>query len=196
MSPTIQESLRELSPATFASKFIFEAVPYIFDNDLDAYIEWKTELGASLGVDPRAIAITGSAGVGISLNPHNNLRPFNEKSDIDVAVVSAYHFEIAWRHLRSMTGSERLKLGRRQRDACDDHRTRLVYWGAIASDRILEIFPFALTWVPALNNVAGRDPTTGRKVHARIFRDFDALRAYQLQSVTAARDKLLAEEGV
>jgi hypothetical protein len=143
-------------------------------------------------VDPRAIAIIGSAGVGVSLAPRRSLKPFGPKSDIDVAVVSAHHFELAWRHMRSLSSATRLGLTARQRESLKDHVTRLIYWGAVATDRIIDILPFAATWMVAFSNMAGVNPTAERKINARVYRDFESLRTYQMLSVRAAREELLA----
>jgi len=190
---TVQENLRALTPTTFASKYMFESVPHVFGDDMDLYIAWKAQLGDLLDVDPRAITIIGSAGVGVSLSPFKGLKPFGPESDVDVAVVSAYHFELAWRFLRSMKSSERLNLSPRQRESLREHVSRLVYFGMIATDRILEILPFAQPWVAAMSEMSGVTPTAGRDVNARIYRDFEALRAYQLRSVIQARTALSEE---
>jgi hypothetical protein len=187
---TIKTHLRELEPSTFASKYIFESIPHVFGGDVDAYIAWKSAFGAGIAVDPRAIAITGSASVGISLNPFKGLKAFDGTSDVDVAVVSFHHFEVAWRHLRLMTSAERGRLTERQREAVRAHVDRFIYWGTVATDRIIEILPFHLRWTVALNDMAGMHPTAGREINARIYRDFESLRAYQLTSVQNARGKL------
>ena len=85
---TVQENLRALTATTFASKYMFEAVPHVFGGDMDLYIAWKARLGEFLDVDPRSMCIIGSAGVGVSLNPYKGLKPFGSNSDVDVAVVS------------------------------------------------------------------------------------------------------------
>lgn len=192
---TLQDDLRDLPPGTFASKYIFEGIPHVFGGDLDAYVQWKSELGDQIEVDPRAIAITGSAGVGVSLNPFKGLKAFGPASDVDVAVVSGYHFEMAWRHMRSMSSANRMKLSQSQRESVRDHVSRLIYWGTIATDRILEIFPFAHGWVVGFNHMAGMAPTAGREINARIYRDFESLRAYQLRSVEMARSRVPPPSG-
>jgi hypothetical protein len=188
----VREELRNLDPETFASKYIFESVPHVFADDMDSYVLWKAALGEQIDVDPRAIAITGSAGVGISLNPEKSLRDFGAKSDIDVAVVSFHHFDLAWRCLRAMPSALRLSLSRRQRESAKDHERRLIYWGTIATDRILEVLPFSTPWLKALSDMAGIDPTADRNINARIYRDFESLRAYQLRSVEKVRSNLEA----
>jgi hypothetical protein len=185
----IKDHLREMPPETFASRYLFESVPHVFGTDLDSYIRWKSELGRHLEVDPRAIAIMGSAGVGVSLKPGGGLTPFGPQSDVDVAVVSAHHFEVAWRHMRSLSGSIRFGLEPRQKTALTDHVSRLIYFGAVATDRILDLLPFAQQWVVGLSTMAGIDPTAGRSINARIYRDFDSLRTYQMKSVRAAHEE-------
>ena len=96
---------------------------------------------SKIGVDSKAIVLTGSASVGFSLNPDNNLRAFTDTSDIDVAIISQHYFDISWHFLRNV-GTKRYGYNRKQKDAIDDHRNRLIYWGTIATDRILQILPF------------------------------------------------------
>ena len=182
----VLDDLLALPPDLFTSQYIFEAVPYVFGGDLDDYVAWKTELGARLEIDPRAICVVGSAGLGISLNPENQLRAFKSDSDVDVAVVSHRHFEIAWHHLRQL-GVGILDMGPEARNALRLHRERHIFDGTIATDFILALLPFAQQWVPAFAHMAGIDPTAGREVRARIYRDFDALRLYQRRGVVTAR---------
>ncbi len=194
-SGSLKEELRDLTPGAFASKHLFESVPHVFEEDMDKYIAWKSELGNRIEVDPRAITIIGSAGAGISLNPGKSLRQFGSNSDIDVAVVSFHHFDLAWRFLRTMSTSTRLSLTPRQRASARDHQHRLIYWGTIAADQLLETLPFSTRWLKAFSYMAGVDPTSDRNIKARIYRDFESLRAYQLRSVEQARTGLQKEEG-
>ncbi len=78
-------------------------------------------------------------------------------------------------------------LSPRQKEALSDHVTKLIYFGAVATDRILDLLPFAQEWLAGLSNMAGIDPTAGRIINARVYRDFDALRKYQMKSVRASR---------
>lgn len=183
------DDLRKLAPGIFASQYIFEAVPFIFDDDLACYVTWKTELGVRLATDPRAIAVVGSASLGFSLNPDKSFKHFDDSSDVDVAVVSYRHFESAWEHLRKL-GAQRFGMSVEGQNAVNAHRTNYVFNGTIATDFILEYLPFAAQWLPAFAHMAGIPPTDGRDIRARIYRDFDSLREYQLRSVVAARAHL------
>lgn len=186
----VRSELEALTPNEFASRRILEPVPHAFDGDLAALSDWKAELGAELGVDPRSMTIVGSAAVGVSLKPGKVLRPFGRDSDFDVAVVSHFHFEMAWRALKSLPVSTKASLEKVQRSSLKAHEHDYIYRGAVATDKILDLLPFAPTWVPGLTKMEGRSPSADKPVKARIYRDFDALRDYQLKSVVQAQGEL------
>jgi hypothetical protein len=181
--------LRAMPPDTFASKHVFESVPHVFAGDLDAYIAWKADLGSRIDVDPRAIALVGSSMVGISLNPDKNFKQFDADSDIDVAVVSDHHFDSAWRLLRTAHASI-LTMPVEAQNAIRRHRKGYVFDGAIATDFVLAYLPFAGAWLPAFSHMGTIAPTSGFDVKARIYRDFDCLRAYQLKGIKHAQASL------
>jgi hypothetical protein len=193
MKPTstdIRAELGALPTSMFVSRWLLERIPHVFGDDFDLYLEWKHDLGTRLGVDPRAITLVGSAASGFSFSPQRALQPFHERSDVDVAVVSAHHFDIVWRWLRSLS-VERYRLPRYVQGQIDDHRERLVYWGAIATDRLLHYTPLGKQWIPALSEVAKRLPgNNSRDVNVRLFREFEALRAYQMHCCDTIRAKL------
>jgi hypothetical protein len=116
---------------------------------------------------------------------------FDQGPDIDVAVISAYHFEEAWRYLRNM-GSEYFKLRPTAKRSVDDHRTRYVYYGTIATDQILERLPFGKRWLIALSAMAREYPTEGRLITARVYRDFDSLRGYQVINVRRIGEEVVS----
>jgi hypothetical protein len=185
----VKDDLKNLPPDAFASLHVFEKVPHVFGSDLPAYVTWKTELGAALEVDPRAISIVGSAGVGVSLNPTKEFSAFGPKSDIDVAIVSHHHFEAAWRYLRHVRAG-RLTLSTETRKELRKHGKGYVFDGTIATESILAHLPFGKKWLTALNDRSLVAPTVGHEVKARIYRDFDCLRDYQLRGIRDAQSKV------
>jgi hypothetical protein len=174
------------------SKWIIEKVPFIFSDNLEHYIKWKEILASKIGVDSKAIVLTGSASVGFSLNPDNNLRAFTENSDIDVAIISQHYFDISWHFLRNI-GTNRYSYSRKQITAIDDHRSRLIYWGTIATDKIIQILPFGEKWITSLNEMAKVEPTKDRVINIRIYKDFEALRAYHLNNLKLIKDKIITQ---
>lgn len=187
------QDLNSLPLGVVAGKWILERTPYFFERDVDRYRAWRHSLGTALEVDPLSVVVTGSAAVGFSVSPNKNLKPFLASSDVDVALVSEHYFLLAWRYLRRL-GSKRLSFAPRERQSVDDHRRRLIYWGTVATDRILQRLPFGKEWVPVLERCSAESPCCGRAVNARLYRDFEALRAYQVESLRQLREHQLEED--
>lgn len=154
-----------------------------------AYVAWKRELGSKIDVDPACITIVGSAALGCSLNPSKNLKPFDDGSDVDVAVISGHYFSVAWRYLR-MNSIRRLQVDLRTRNAWDEHVDKYVYWGTIATDKLLGVLPFGLEWLKAKSHMSSIAPTKQHDVNLRIYTDYEALRTYQTISAKRVRDSL------
>lgn len=189
-SDDVRKAVLELDPGHFVSLHLFEPVPHAFQGDLDLWITWKTMLGEHLDVDPYNIILTGSGAIGFSLNPHKNFSPFDQDSDIDVGLVSQHHFELAWRSLRKSRPSW-LSLPNSTRRALEKHKRYYVFEGTIATDIILPQLPYAVPWQGGFDEMAKQDPTRGRLVRARIYRDYEALRAYQAHGIEKLREVVL-----
>jgi hypothetical protein len=193
MREDILKAIRDSPPQDFVAEYLYDRIPFIFGDDRATFISWKHRLGEIIEVDPCSLSLVGSAALGVSLNPDKNFKVFDHLSDVDVAVISHYHFTVSWRFLRT-NGHLRARLDPKSLVAWDDHVKRLIYWGTIATDKLLGILPFGKQWLGAVNAMARLDPTFGREVNLRIYADYESLRAYQIQSVRRARDELLGKE--
>jgi hypothetical protein len=189
MKDLVIDDLVQLNPSIFVSKWILERIPHVFGADQLRYNEWRRVLGDGIGVDPCAIVLTGSSSVGISLNPAKEFKEFNRHSDIDVAVISSYHFEVAWRRLRNL-GAESTRFGIAARRSVKDHKSKYIFFGTIATDQILGHLPFGREWQSALSRMTAISPTEGRRITARLYRDFDSLRGYQVNNVMNLSDQV------
>jgi hypothetical protein len=169
---------------------MFDRVPHVFDGNRDVFLRWKKALSHAIDVDPACIALVGSSALGVSLNPAKGFKNFDHQSDIDVGVISHYHFTVAWRYLRTQ-GHRRLAVDQKTRAAWDEHVRRLIYWGTVATDRLLGILPFGKQWLDALTLMGQTEPTVGRDINLRIYSDYESLRAYQTMSVQRAREDCL-----
>lgn len=176
------------------SVWIIDRIPLLFNNDIELYATWRCRLAKGLGVDPSSLITTGSSVFGTSLNPNKNFRLFTDQSDIDIAVVSDFHFSSAWRKLRNL-GSDYFKHDAKVKKAINSHKINYIYSGTIATDKILSILPFSKEWRTALDDIQSTAPTNGRSVKVRIYRDLDSLREYHVGNLVSLRDKQL-EEGV
>jgi hypothetical protein len=179
-------------PDWCATKWVLEPVPFLFIKmGADNLWRWKAGLAARLEVDPKNILVTGSAAVGVSLNPYKSFKSFDKSSDVDIAVISTYHFDVAWRTLRNL-GTRLFDLTASQKNSVHDHMQRYIYWGTIATDRLLPMMPFGNEWIRSLSEFAAVDPVSGREINARIYRDFASLRAYLHLTFRNLRDNVLA----
>ncbi|MEE4575828.1 hypothetical protein V2K41_10565 [Pseudomonas alliivorans] len=180
-------------PDLIASLWILSRVPFPFNGDAKRYEQWRNKLAGLVKVDSSEILITGSGAFGISLNPYKNYRAFDEKSDIDVAIVSEHFFNISWRYLRNLgTGMHSMSPAAKQ--SVTDHVQKYIYWGTIATDKLLPYMPFGKDWAHALELMSSVDPTRGRKIKARIYKDFDSLRAYQVNNLKSLRTHELEKD--
>lgn len=186
----VRESLLNAPLESFMNERIFEGVPYVFGGDRQKYWTWRAALANAIGVDPKNVVVSGSAAVGVSLNPYKSFREYGPHSDIDVAVVDHYHFDLAWNELRSL-GTRRFDLSDVQRRSVDDHRAKYIYWATIATDKLLPLFPFAGRWQAAIDQAARAEPTVGREIKIRLYRDYAAMTAYLAQGLASLRNELL-----
>ena len=187
---TIKEYMISEPVSTFITKWILERTPYIFQNKEAEYIRWREFIADKLRIDPCNIYITGSASLGFSLNPTKNLRSFSEGSDIDVSIVSNHFFDIAW---YDMLHEKRSNLPPKIKNALDDHRNRLIYWGTIATDKILPILSFGADWDKIIQESRIYVFLENRDINFRIYKDTSAIRNYLTTSVNSCKNYLLEE---
>ena len=161
------------------SKWVVEKIPYIFKEDYETFLQTKLKLSKLLKVDSCSIIFVGSACTGFSLSPFKNLREFNEKSDIDIAIVSHYYFDVAWHAIRNTNPFD---YNTEVQSAIKEHATKFIYWGTIATDKILGIMPFAKEWIHAQEVISKEPVFENRKVNFRLYQDHEALRAYHLRN--------------
>jgi hypothetical protein len=175
------------------SSHLFDSVPFLFDGDATQWRRWRTAFALDLEVDQQSIFLVGSSAVGVSLNPFKNLREFGADSDIDVAVLSYRHFEDGWRTLRNMSRTAQLRLSPAAQIDLKEHAPNYIYFGSIATERILSALPFGPQWAQAIERAKRREPTVDRDVKIRLYRDVESLRRYQMRSIRMTRDRAIKE---
>lgn len=184
----IKRDLEQLPPSHFITKWIFDHTPFVFDGQEYEYIKWREELAKKLNIDPTDILITGSASLGFSLNPNKNFKLFNESSDIDVSIISQHYFDIAWHDLlHNNSPIHNAKI----REARDDHRSRLIYWGTIATDKVLPLLSFGRQWDKILNECKTLPILEGREINFRIYKNRLAARNYISISIKDRKEALM-----
>lgn len=193
MKENFKEELLRIPPSKLFSKWILNRIPFIFNNDIELFINWKETLSHKISVDSQAILFTGSSCNGFSLSPWKYFKDYDEKSDIDIAIISEYFFDVCWFELRNL-GTEYHKLTPKQKRSFEDHRTRLIYWGTIATDKLLPIFSFGKRWVIALEEMSKILPTEDKEINIRIYKNFESLREYYKDGFKKLQRSLLEEQ--
>lgn len=189
------DDLVKIRPSLVVQRWVIDRTPHVFSEDQAKYVDWKSDLAEIIGVDGRAITLIGSASTGFSLNPHNNYRTFNDESDVDIAIISARHFELAWHAIRNL-GALRHGLSHLQRASLEDHRSRLIYWGTFDTKHLLPKLPFGKQWFEAFEKMTSVSPTHDRDINARIYRDFESLSAYHVNNLNILREAQLRSKKV
>lgn len=184
--------LQKQKVETFAMRRLFDVVPFIF-SDSPTCSDWKIKIAQLLRVDPCSVFLIGSGCTGISLNPNKGFKAFDNESDIDVAIISGYHFELAWRALREL-GAERYRLDAAAKASLNEHRDSNLYWGMIATDKILGLLPFGREWISAGIEIGKKPPMEGREIKFRLYRDSYSFVSYHLNNLRNLQSELLTRK--
>ncbi|WP_309498341.1 hypothetical protein [Sulfurovum sp.] len=83
----------ESARIALARLWLSEGIPYAFKNCPGVYEEMRSWMGSRLSINPKEISISGSARLGQSLAPQKLGKKFDEKSDLDIFIVSHDLFE-------------------------------------------------------------------------------------------------------
>jgi hypothetical protein len=184
----VKEAIRGSEPGQLVGRLVVDRIPHLFGNNLEAYRDWREDVARALGVDPCNVFVVGSACVGCSINPYKDWKAFTDDSDVDVAVISSYHFDIAWRAMRQL---KRVEVNGAEWRAIEEHRTRYIYWGCIATDRILGRMPFGKEWLDAATHAASLSPTLNRVINFRVYRDVASLRDYTVNNLRGLKAEMI-----
>lgn len=186
----VKSELESLKSSRFVTKWIMDATPFVFENNTMDYIVWREEIAQKMNVDPTDILISGSACLGFSINPAKNFKLFDEKSDIDVCIISPYYFDTAWRDLLQLNPN---RLHGKMKSALMDHRQRLIFWGTIATDKILPLLSFGPSWDKIINESQSLEILKDRDINFRIYKDRRSLRDYLIQGINKCKEQIWEE---
>lgn len=182
--PGEEELLKAADPPAWIDRNFLRQDPFAFDGAPVSFHETACELAQLLDVERNGVFCIGSGAIGLSVNPnkmvHGSLKRFDEESDLDVAIVSSRHFEIAWRELLRATQPHLREIPAEISEHLKWQKKRL-FDGAILSNKLLGSFSFGLDWIGALDRMGGRlEDALNRAVKAElwIYRDYWSLRNY------------------
>lgn len=150
-------------------------------------------------VDPNGIYCIGSGAIGLSLNPGKmigaDLKEFSTstdpkvRSDLDIAIISQTHFELAWRDLRLATQPTAAPADDVILEYMGLQRKRL-FDGAIVANKLLPALSFGSDWISASTRLSERVvKMLDREIDINywIYRDYWSVRNYVARGVVECR---------
>lgn len=173
---------------------VFDRLPFAFDSKAQ-YVTWRDSLAEGFGLDGRDLALVGSAASGRSLSSRKRFGVFRPDSDVDIAVVSPHHFDIAWRWFRGTNPNFITGLDGEMRKRFKAHAEHYIFEGVVAADYFLSYLEFGREWSAAMQRTQHLLPSNlqGKLMKVRIYRDFSALRETQAAAM-AAYQRVLANK--
>ena len=175
-------------------EILIAGVPFAFRDSPADYDGLRSALGAALSVAADAMTVIGSGRIGFSLSPEKYGIPFSPGSDLDVAVVSADLFDIAWFELLRL-GRKYFSLQRTTRSWIDTHKENNVYWGFIVPNQLPGAVALSPVWFRTFKGLARNPSLGGREVNGRLYRTWDHVHVHQLHSLRKIMQSLGTHKG-
>ncbi|MGG5259209.1 hypothetical protein [Phycicoccus avicenniae] len=172
--------------------------PYAFDSTAgNLFSEFVHDAAQAFEVDPNGIYCIGSGAVGLSCNPRNvrdgHLKAFASTSDLDIAVISQFHFDQAWRDLRVLAHTAYTpSASKTLRDKLDHQRSRL-FDGAIVANKLMSRLTFGPQWGLHRRRLQleWRDRLgLSGTVNLWVYRDYWSVRSYVAEGIEKCVEKL------
>jgi hypothetical protein len=172
--------------------------PYAFREVPGGFRSTAALIARELNIDRNGIFCIGSGAIGLSLSPKKlsdgKLKRYNDKSDLDLAVISEVWFETAWRDLRQAAQPTTEYMGALVRKNIEWQRKRF-FDGAILANELLPALSFGPEWGPSLVRIGehvsvllGREVPTG----LWIYRDYWSLRNYVSEGLIKCRKGMVS----
>jgi len=177
-----------------------DITPYVFESKPEMWSLFKNQLALRLGTSADSIRVIGSGRLGFSLKPGNNLREFQDTSDIDVIVISPDLFDELWQRLLEAAYPRPPMLQRL--GGWIAARRNEVYTGwispleisldsKIVGPKAKPVLQLRLQWFNALKEASQYPPMRHEDISGRLYRTSSHADLYHLDSLAALRRSLL-----
>lgn len=164
---------------------VIEGTPYIFRNHPERYQFFRSRISSALDTPMKNIVIVGSARMGFSLNPYHIGREFSKTSDVDIVVVSARLFDMAWLELIRLQ-PKWYNLTPPEREMVEEH-VKLVYWGNIRPDRLPGTTQISKLWLETFGSVSDIQEFSAREARAFLFRTWWQVQSFYIRALKILR---------
>ncbi|UHQ56642.1 hypothetical protein [Microbulbifer sp. YPW16] len=153
---------------------------FVYPNPDDEF-ELARSIADHFDTHPANVILVGSGKLGFSIAPHKRYVPFNDKSDVDVAIIDQRLFDTIWWeiHKANMTSSNWPN-----RDAFAKYLLR----GWIRPDKFPSIeAPEVSDWWDFFNSLSR---SVGIKIRGAVYNDWKFFESYHVQSVKKCADEI------
>ena len=98
------------------------------------------------------------------------------------------YFDVAWHDLIHLSPAG---ISPKMKTALEDHRKRLIYWGTVATDKILPLLSFGGEWDRIIKTCQLPEPLVDHEINFRIYKDALSIRNYIALSVNERKHALM-----
>lgn len=169
------------TPTDIVRRYVTGGRCFLLTDDL--YFELRREVAQAFGVHPDEVIVVGSAKLGFSIAPDQRYKPFDDRSDIDVALVSPELFDAIW--LEALTYD-------RSGGDWPSRQTfrRYLFRGWIRPDAFppSTLFPRAANWTSFFEGVTSSGRFGMYPIKGGLYRSREFLEMYQEEAVSACID--------
>lgn len=202
-----KQLLREKPPAELVDTYLFQGIPYVYQDTPAKYETFRTRLASTLPIDSDKIFIVGSAKLGFSLNPDSFPRAFYNGSDIDVVIYDEHLFDHIWMAILNWHSRDgNTELARQEDISWAGDRKKNVYWGWFYPDRIRLgglSFPKSLkplrnlsaSWFNAFQGLSRLRAFSSHRVSGRLYRTLGHAKFYHLRGLQLIKRHLIDPKG-
>ena len=145
------------------------------------YHRFKVRVSDLLGIQLQNVAIVGSAKMGFSLSPANPYKPFHDKSDLDLVLVSPDLFRELWKSYYDYINSS---TGKRYADVAKNIFKHFVSIKAedVTGDQ-LKYFEGWIAKVDKLRLALQLDFVLPMEINYRVYEDWSFVKSYHLSGL-------------
>ncbi|MGJ8720844.1 MAG: hypothetical protein ACSHW9_03260 [Salinibacterium amurskyense] len=175
--------------------------PYAFNLTSENFFpEFVAECVREYDVDSNSVYCIGSGATGLSFNPlkmnGSDLKTFDNGSDLDIAIISPFLFETAWRDLRTAVHPAYASPSGNLQKKISHQRSRM-FDGAIVANKLLSHLSFGSKWLTSRQRmqIVWREKLDIQgDINMWIYRDYWSVRSYAAEGIQKCMDRMKVSE--
>lgn len=178
-----KSALATRTTTNIVRQFVITGTAALLSEEL--YFNLRSEVAERFSLHPTEVLIVGSAKLGFSIAPKKRYRPFNDSSDVDVAIVSDRLFDDIWRRAHAFSASGGYWEEREQ-------FKKYVFDGWIRPDKLPpeRSFATAVEWWNFFREMTLSNRYGPYKVRGALYKSWYFLEKYQERAVSQCIDDL------